>query len=257
MIVSDALRLAFLHIPKCAGSTVRRDLVAHDSLGDMFHGFWTPPHGVRIDMLHITLAQLEAHFPDVLDKVRAYESYAVIREPARRLFSSLAYYMGSVQNQRIQADDPERIERTLREVADKLAVANGSLESRFVYFTRQSEYVRLRGKRLVRHLYPLEELSRLAQDVQKRHGVAIDVRERVNPMAVDDGPLVRAMRRVAAPVLPRTVRLGLRAALLPSAARTGEALFRQVSATDLFQDLMERYYGEDVFLYRSLTSGKA
>lgn len=256
MIVSDGLRLAFLHIPKCAGSTVSRDLAAHDTLDDIFRAFWTPPNGGEVAMFHITLAQLEAYFPDVLEKVRTYESYAVIRDPSRRLFSSLGYYMGFVLKQPVRPDDIGRLEETLRDVSERLYASQGPLESRFVYFTRQSDYVRLHGTRVVRHLYPLEALADLAADLRTRHGITIDISSRLNPMTVADRPLVRTMKRVAGPLLPKAARANLRKALLPSREETAEAIYQRISATSLFLDLMEGYYGEDVLLYRALMPGK-
>ena len=60
MIVSDSKRFLFIHIPKCAGNTVRNWLRRYDTRSDFFWGIYAPFSNPQcaVDLSHITLPML-------------------------------------------------------------------------------------------------------------------------------------------------------------------------------------------------------
>ena len=88
MIVSDSKRFIFVHIPKCAGNTVRLWLRPYDTRGDFFWGlyapFTNPQHAV--DLAHVTLPMLRQILGE--ETFNGYFKFAVIRNPYDRAFSS-------------------------------------------------------------------------------------------------------------------------------------------------------------------------
>src|SRR5690554_2986132 len=90
MIINDAHQFVFIHIPKCAGTAVRVRLGEFDSSGGAFSiskGFHTEIG--ELDMAHIPLPVLKRFFPEPYEKVRTYESFAIVRDPFQRFSSSL------------------------------------------------------------------------------------------------------------------------------------------------------------------------
>ena len=103
MILSDEKRFVFVHIPKCAGSTIRfwlKDRVPFDT---RFQSYITvnglgSRHGA-----HLPLGVLHDHFPDAFDKVRHYRSIAVIRDPVSRFHSAFAQYQREFFDRKVEA----------------------------------------------------------------------------------------------------------------------------------------------------------
>ena len=89
MIISDRHRFAFVHIPKCAGTSVRKALRPIDARDSIFDGMGTHPHMGMVNYAHFTLDDLSCHFPDQYRKVAEYRSVAIVRDPVDRFFSAI------------------------------------------------------------------------------------------------------------------------------------------------------------------------
>jgi len=94
MVINEAHRFVFVHIPKCGGSSIREVLEKYNQ--------WphagipkvreTPTHGI-IDHGHIPLFTLKELYPVSFDQVCSYESFAIVRNPFDRFFSSVQQKM--------------------------------------------------------------------------------------------------------------------------------------------------------------------
>lgn len=88
MIISDTYRFAFIHIPKCAGTTVRQYFDKYDQKA-IESGLKSHPEFGVFDYNHIPLHVLHYFFLTEYEKVRAYYSFAILRDPFARFPSSV------------------------------------------------------------------------------------------------------------------------------------------------------------------------
>lgn len=254
MIVSDPLKLAFMHIPKCAGSTVRNALAPFNS--HRFGDYFDYPDGGRQVFDHLPLADVRTHLPDVYKKIVAYESYAILREPRERFASALAQYLRSLQKLKLSRRSGTLFRQTALEVAAKLASAQERRAPELTFFQKQAAFVVVDGRRIVRHLYGFDELPRLSADLHLRHGIAVDLRERRNQARVEDGAAVRTLKRVGRPLYrqilseERTARMRL--ALRTLTGNSPQRLYRQLFDDDAVRAFVDDYYAEDRVLYEAL-----
>lgn len=88
MIVSDSKKFVFVHIPKCAGNTVRGWLRTYDTRAELFWGAYTPYSNLdlQIDLSHLNLPLLRAMIG--AENFDRYYKFAVIRNPYDRAYSS-------------------------------------------------------------------------------------------------------------------------------------------------------------------------
>jgi hypothetical protein len=253
MIVSDSHRLVFLHIPKCAGSTVQHHLRAAAGDRSLFAGDHTLADGAEIDLNHVTLGQLAAYFPEILQKVRAYDSYAVLRDPAARLASSLAYYSRTIGGRPLSQDGYPALRQTMARVFDRLHAAGGTPDKALIWFQPQRDYVVLNGRRLTRHLFVLPDLSLLAEALRARHGIALDANQRINPARAETRlrSLLKTAARPMLGLLPQGLGRSLRRASSAALTVAPAGLYRRLYDDPLFQGFLADYYAEDKALYAS------
>jgi hypothetical protein len=257
-VVSDQHRLVFLHVPKCAGSTLLHDLRRHADPGGDLVGYRTLPDGGELDLSHLTLAQLADHFPDVLDKLRVYESYAILREPNERFASALAYYMRTVLGRPLALDRFDTVESTLKDVCTRLSANEAGRDRTLAQFQRQIDYVKLDGTRLVRHLYPITQLQSLADDLRARHGIDIGLKP-VNTTRAET-PTARMLKNTARPIyrlLPKPAQARLRAVYHVHLKSAPGRIYQRLYARSDFRAFVMDYYAADFVLYNDVCGAAA
>jgi len=87
MIISERRGFAFLHNPKCGGTTVRRALSRFDTTGNFFWGFdeW---QGHKIDKAHLPLFILKSKYPSYFTLFTRCFSFMFVRNPYQRAISA-------------------------------------------------------------------------------------------------------------------------------------------------------------------------
>jgi len=178
MIINNTFQLVFLHIPKCAGTSVRNILQPYDET----HGAFTRriddhPSLGRIDYVHIPLFVLKDHFRDEYEKVLRYDSYAVIRDPYARFPSSFSQHLimsgkDQIKNLNTQYIKKE-ISNTIKVLKDFQA-DKSYLPFQYIHFQRQVDFICLDGQRLINHVYDISHLSTMLVEIGKRLGVSLD-----------------------------------------------------------------------------------
>jgi len=90
MIISHQHKTIFMHIPKCAGTSVREMLVRADPEADRMWGWrWMPRQQRYCDSAHLPFVDLP---PAVLRLVRGYFVIALVRDPMDRFRSAYAQH---------------------------------------------------------------------------------------------------------------------------------------------------------------------
>lgn len=89
LILDDERMLWFIHIPKNAGSTIRRVVSDHTTY-DLSLEQRKKCARLGVDVKHLTPSDIEKHFPDLFCVLRQYRVIAFLRDPFDRFVSSLA-----------------------------------------------------------------------------------------------------------------------------------------------------------------------
>ena len=173
MIISDQQAFAFVHIPKCAGTSVRRALRAIDSTGAAFFDIADHPVMGRVHLAHLTLADLAAHYPEALDKVQRYRSMAIVRDPFDRFQSAIFQRLREFKRVPQSAITPAMVEAEGQAVIATLDRAAARLDLEHVHFNRQADFIELGGAAIVRDVFPLSDMAAVARHVARTTGIEI------------------------------------------------------------------------------------
>ena len=174
MIICPTHGFVFVHIPKCAGTSVRLQLRACDP-AHIFMGR-TGEHPVlgTIDYAHVPLRHLRVHFPQEYAALTQMDAFAIVRDPLARFGSALRQVLWQYEKRPMTLIPPEEVrERTLR-MLDEIAPVLDDPPHRFVFFTRQQDYVFDQGQQIVKNLVPVDLTAELIAYFAQRSGVSLD-----------------------------------------------------------------------------------
>lgn len=93
MIIDDTHQFVFVHIPKCAGSSVHAQLSLFDARDPASHRGGVHPVLGPIHFAHIPLRFLRDHFPAEFAKLGVYRSFALTRDPRARFVSATVQHL--------------------------------------------------------------------------------------------------------------------------------------------------------------------
>jgi hypothetical protein len=265
MIVSDAHRIVFIHIPKCAGTTVRRQLEALDDTGRRFanHDGQHPVLGA-IDTAHIPLAVLRQHYPVEYAKVKEYASFALVRNPFERFPSSFTQHLKVCGKGPIKSLPESQIrlevERVIRFLQGPAGTGEG-LPREYIHFQRQRDFVFDDGQQVVQHIYDTSRVEALVEHVfslagrsaahsfesGERHGQSFVYRNEVWRKAME-----RA-RRPARALLPTSVRKVAKSLVGSLYEVPRDKRHAPLFSSPPVQEFVKSYYADDIDLVESVT----
>ncbi|RDC74444.1 hypothetical protein DLJ49_03920 [Rhodovulum sp. 12E13] len=262
MLICDPHRFAFVHIPKCAGTTVRARIRRFDSCDGFFERPKEHPGLGRVDFAHIPLRMLARAFPEVLQKLRDYNSFAVIRDPLDRFGSSLRQTLHFYEHVYPTEMSRTELHDAVRRMIDRLEGAPDWARHDLAFFQRQVDFVDLDGERIVDRLFPMTRVGQMLEDIGHLAGVPLEGEEKRNrDLSFRSRALVRPAYAINA-FLWRHAPAGLHASLkrfaLPLITHRDSAT-KRLGITDLAEvhDFVNRYYSEDAALHASLVAWSA
>ncbi len=259
MILSDRYRFVFIHVPKCAGTSVRAAVLPyHDADSRFLKTVERHPELGDIDFRHIPLALLRDIDPDAFKKLKTYDSFALVRDPFQRFRSALAQrtkmYLGKEFAQLDQAEIRVEIDRVVKYLQSEPRI----IAPEFIHFSRQSDYIEVDGEQLVRHLFPIERLDLLGIALGRHIGTDRLEIGHTNKTTVFRQPhlkqLLRSGSAVARRLLPgavyETLRVNARRKLMVPGGTVPLPAFED-SAVEAF---IKSYYAADIALYRDVSA---
>ena len=169
MIISDAYQVVFLHVPKCAGTSLRRQLERADPDARSFWGVEDHPEVGPLDLAHMSLPIMRDLYPETFQVVERYSSFAVVRDPFDRLRSSLSQHVKRFRGKRLTDHTPDELEPMLEHVAGVLRASRTILPVEYQHFTPQCHYVQIDKRELVTP-YALEHLGALTTRLSDMFG---------------------------------------------------------------------------------------
>jgi hypothetical protein len=262
MIISHTYRFAFIHIPKCAGTTVRNPLQIFDDT----NGVYTrrvAEHPVlgNLDYVHIPLFGLKKYFEKEFMSVTDYWSFSIVRDPYARFASSVSQRLKMYSDLPIHKCGLTEVRKAIEESIDYLLqqpTNNHLLPPEYIHFQKQIDYIELNGEQIVESLYTVNDVNLLLKDVEQRIGQTLGEGSRTansvpraNQSVVFRNNALRWMFETARPV---TNKVGL---LLPDRFKQGirdkvyvprDQRMKDLFTKDYVQDFIREYYAEDIAL---------
>lgn len=180
MILSEKFNFAFVHIPKCAGMSMRSQIEKADPTCLVLHGRKTYPELGRIDITHMPLHLLRTHFPEYHGFLTRTECYAVTRDPLLRFGSAMRQTIWYREHEAMTLMTPDRLRRVALEILEEADRQIDALPYQLTYFQRQIDFVIDEGRQVVQNLYPIERVDALMRDLGERMGTRFDQERRAN-----------------------------------------------------------------------------
>lgn len=259
MIISSQYGFVFVHIPKCAGTSIRAQIVACDPT----HVALAEPGGHpvlgQIDYGHIPLSQLREHFPDHYASVVKLPAFAVVRDPLSRFGSAFRQLLWQYEQTAMTMVKPETLRRRVFEAMDRVEAEIDAPSHQMIFFSRQCDFVYDDGQRLVDHLVPIENVGAFIAYLSKLTGVAMDTDRRSN-QNVDLrykwlGPLAFKINAVMRRHMPQHLHARAKsAAVSVLASRKSAAETSGILDMPEVQDFVARVYADDLKLYQMAQS---
>lgn len=256
MIVCEKSKFVFVHIPKCAGSSVRQQIEFLDEENGYFSRVKDHPVLGKVDFGHLTLVQLRTHFPGHYDKVRALDAFAICRDPLERLGSSIRQTLWMYDKRPMTLISQAELADLARRMIDDVDACFERLPAKYVFFQPQTSYVYDGDKRLVEHLYPIERTGEFIAEIGRRIGRPLDVGRRANQNVElrfkKTGRIVFAANDVIRRVLPRGLHAALKARVSPYLTKSRSAA-ESSGLLDLpeLRAFVEHRYAADRALHRA------
>lgn len=269
MIICDEHRLVFVHIPKCAGTSVRNTLQHFDSRGGAFTSRRSNhPSLGQLDFVHIPLFVLREHFRPEFEILKEYWSIAVIRNPYNRFASSVTQHLNMYSAQSIQTRSREDIQTAIKTSIDYLSrqpKAPHLLSSEYIHFQKQVDYIDLDGARVINNLYLVDEIDDLLADVGRRLGENLlepthdGGRTSENRTFVYRNDLLRRVLETSRPLavylanfLSESVKEDIRSLVYVPRDQRMKSIFQ----TNQVRDFIQEYYADDIAVYSHLIESK-
>ncbi|KPQ20037.1 MAG: Sulfotransferase family [Halomonas sp. HL-93] len=265
MIICEKHKFVFIHIPKCAGTSIRGILEPFDSRAGKYKGRVDHhPELGDLDYVHIPLFTLRDHFRPEFETVKQYWSFAVMRDPHARFASSVSQNLNKYSEKPIQKRSLQDIDLCIREIIDFLS-DNGMgqilLPPEYIHFQRQVDFIELEGERVVTSLYAINQVDKLLLDVSRHTGNRLSdfapdgTMTTANQSKVFRSDLLRRLIESSRPatekvrnILPEDFKQKIRDQVyVPRDQR-----MRELFAADHIRAFIRDYYAEDIRLYNGM-----
>lgn len=259
MLILDEHKCIFVHIPKCAGEMVRRQLLERTNAANLFSGIHEHPELGELDYTHIPLKELRDHFPDAYAKLETYRSFALVREPQARFRSSvdmrIRYHLGT----QLGALSAKELGRELDLVFAELTAAEGRLlPFSFIHFTPQVHYLLAGDRQVVTDPMPLTRVSDLIETLNGIVGGGLVERRENQSLRFGNPGVERILRRandVVRQRLPASAYYRARAAVNSILRVDNRSLPAQSPLmSDTVRDFVEHYYARDIEFHDRLSN---
>lgn len=268
MIINYTHRFAFIHIPKCAGTSVRNMLRPFDETNGKFARS-NVRHRLlgRIDYGHIPLFILRQYFSKEYDKIKNYSTFSAVRDPFARFPSSLSQYLKMYGKDKIQNMKTFEIKKTIdTTISFLLSHKDDYLPYQYIHFQKQIDFIYDGQERIVKNVYPVSYLPEMLIDIDNKLNTRFAEQAgsgngRVNQTIVYRNAFVRNAVEVTKPVLKSFLGPESRKSLRE---KTAGFFFvpRDKKLKDIFDsfyvhDFIRDYYASDIEFVYKLGSAKA
>ncbi len=257
MILSDQHRFVFVHIPKCAGTSVRNAVLPfHDADDRFLKEVEHHPELGEVDYRHLPLSLLRELDPEAFQKLKTYESYALLRDPFQRFRSAMSQRAKMYLGKEFAQLDDDEIRSKIEQVIAYLRSEPRVIAPDYIHFSRQSDFVEFNGERVVQKLYPVERLDLLIQALSRHIGTDTLEIGHANKTTVFRYPQLKRItyrssalaRRCLPGPVHETLRVFARRTLMKPGGAQPHPVFSEPDA----EDFVRSYYAADIALHQEV-----
>jgi hypothetical protein len=262
MIISDKYKLAFVHIPKCAGTSVRSQLSVLDDRDGVFESRVEVHRELGLlDYVHIPLKILQIHFPDEFKCIAEYRAFAVTRGIHERFASALAQYCNYQTDMPFKRHSSRSIVRqalAVIDILDNLSICGRCpdlLPAELIHFQPQRDYIFCDGKQIVKTLVPLKDLDGFIRGLMNEMLIEPSRVEK-NPALAYRSSTVWAISNLANRLVPdpgQYIPPALYSRMRAVLYRTGGSATWAGYREPRIRDFVDRFYACDQAMLRSST----
>lgn len=180
MIISPRHGFVFVHVPKCAGTSIRTQIAECDPDHVALAKTGVHPELGMIDYGHVSLSRLRMHFPEHYAALERLPAFAVIREPLARFGSALRQVLWQYEKTPMTLIPPATLRARTREIIDRVAAEIEAPSHQMIFFARQTDFVFDGDRRLVDHLVPIDEVGAFLSYLGRKTGTPMDAERRSN-----------------------------------------------------------------------------
>lgn len=262
MIICPQHKFIFVHIPKCAGTSVRIQIVKCDPDHISIGRVQTHPKLGKLDYGHIPLTMLREEFPDYHAYFADMTPFAVVRDPLSRVGSAIRQVLWQYEQRPMTMIPAEELRDKTLKLLDEVAAQIDAPSAPFIFFARQKGFIYDGDTQVVQHLIPMELVAAFLDHLGQRTGTPLETETRAN-QNVDlrfkslGGPaywLNDLLRRSLPTDLHSRIKdTGLK--LL--ATRKNPAQSSGILDLPELRDFVATYYAEDQAIYDRVSAGAA
>ncbi|NGZ90281.1 sulfotransferase family 2 domain-containing protein [Psychroflexus maritimus] len=264
MIISDKYRFVFIHIPKCAGSTVRKQIEFLDDKGGVFSNVKLHKELGQIDYGHIPLFVLKKYFPIEFRKIEKYESVTLIRNPYERFPSSVSQYLRFYGESAIHKMKNAEIKNNLNKIINYLYKTPDDqffLPKEYIHFQKQVDFVIENKIILTNKIFTTSEVDLLIAHLENHTDIEIQNQsiEKIAQSKVYRNEFIQflmedirpGLKKIYKPLLPNN----LKKKLLDTFLVPRDARYQSLFQANYVIDFIEEYYKDDIALYNKVSIG--
>lgn len=270
MLYSTDYGFSFVHIPKCAGTSLRRELseaasfpqiaVEEDGRVASIERLPGPhDHRVRHELLgrihldHLPLTVLKAEFPATFRLMFSVPSFAICRDPRDRFISGVRQRLREFKDIGATEITEDLIRVEAEEVCNYLDTNATGYALDYIHFTPQSDFVVLEGEQIVRHVFALHQLQQVRDWLETEFGAPLQDAEKANQSVQPKG-WYKNIHGWAHPLYQRLIPKSVRKAVFPILRNSAMFAPADGGTIDLGSDtevFIARYYEKDTALYQA------
>ncbi len=278
MIYSAEHNLTFVHIPKAAGTSIRKQIVDFAKfpreafLADLPHNGGKPefsdedfsfrhPEIGDVKLDHLPLTYLHRYFPTAWKLLENSQSFAVVRNPRNRFISGIAQRLREFRQVRAYEVDDTSIRKEAESACTFLESNNHFCDREYIHLTRQADFIFLNGARVTKKLFVLEKKEQVETWLSERLNGTVELPEENETIKVRGGfdgaykRFVPIYRRIAPAKLRDRLRPIFRKSPIVNTARSS---YEKTFLGNDVESFIRRYYHDDFEIYsRLMKSGQA
>ena len=263
MIISDRNKFVFIHIPKCAGTSVR-SRIEHldDRRGAYSSRLDEHPELGLLNYVHIPLSTLRDHFPYEYECVKAYRSLAIMRNPAERFVSSVSQYCNRYSDVEMRNHSIKtlrrQVDRLIDEIEEQEALnPGGRLSAKLIHFQRQHHFTHLDGAQVVQNIVDVSQVDNALIDLLGASELRGDDAVKANESRVYRNEAIKILAssvKAGAPGIHRVLSHRVSAWVAERLHAPLKDQFATVFEDVKIRDFIARYYDFDEILLNKFTS---
>lgn len=254
MIISPRHRFVFVHIPKCAGTSVRTQLVKCDPDHIAMAEVGMHPVLGKIDYGHVPLSMLRQYFPDEYARLEQFPSYAVVRDPLVRFGSSLRQMLWRYSQKPMTLIPPAELRALTLKALSDIAAELDRPSHQFIFFARQRDFIYDGDRRIVDHLIPMALVPDFIAHLGRVTGTKLEAGTRSNQNVELRFKSIGGIAYSVNDILRRSLPLDMHARIKGGALRLLSAKKSAAEASGILEMdevriFVERHYAEDARIH--------